>query len=185
MQSLNSYFESGTVPKRKESVRDFMYSVSEPQSSAEYEQMQRDRKRQEALMEQSTKQTFELRRQFTEGTERNLSASDLPGIAADLRRIYGKKSMNQIELQERLEPAEGAELDPGHRRENHTGACESGGILCPGQPEGADHRERRLLQGRGRCLQPHHSGDAAKLHDHGAAADAPIGQRPDKNSGNV
>lgn len=83
--------------------KDIRYAVSEPQSSAEYAQTQRASKQREALMEQSTKQTFELRRQFTEGTERDLSASDLPGIAADLRRIYGKKSMKQIELQERLE----------------------------------------------------------------------------------
>lgn len=86
--------------------KDIRYSVSEeyePVSSAEYAQTQRDSKQREALMEQSTKQTFELRRQFTEGTERDLSASDLPGIAADLRRIYGKKSMGQTELQERLE----------------------------------------------------------------------------------
>lgn len=103
IDDIKAYFEGGTVPQRKESVRDFMYSVSEPQSSAEYRQMQQDSKQREALMEQSTKQTFELRRQFTEGTERDLSASDLPGIAADLRRIYGKKSMRQTELQERLE----------------------------------------------------------------------------------
>lgn len=83
--------------------KDIRYAVSEPQSSAEYRQMQRASKQREALMEQSTKQTFELRRQFTEGTERDLLASDLPGIAADLRRIYGKKSMGQTELQERLE----------------------------------------------------------------------------------
>lgn len=83
--------------------KDIRYSTYEPQSSAEYAKMQRERKRQEALMEQSTRQTFELRRQFTEGTERNISANDLPGIAADLRRIYGKKSMGQTELQERLE----------------------------------------------------------------------------------
>lgn len=100
---IKAYFEGGTVPQRKESVRDFMYSVSEPQSSAEYAQTQRASKQREALMEQSTKQTFELRRQFTEGTERDILASDLPGIAADLRRIYGKKSMGQTELQERLE----------------------------------------------------------------------------------
>lgn len=81
----------------------FSISSQEPQSSAEYAQTQRASKQREALMEQSTKQTFELRRQFTEGTERDLSASDLPGIAADLRRIYGKKSMGQTELQERLE----------------------------------------------------------------------------------
>ena len=81
----------------------FSISSQEPQSSAEYRQMQQDSKQREALMEQSTKQTFELRRQFTEGTERDLLASDLPGIAADLRRIYGKKSMGQTELQERLE----------------------------------------------------------------------------------
>ena len=38
--------------------------------------MQRDSKQREALMEQSTKQTFELRRQFTEGTERAAAIAD-------------------------------------------------------------------------------------------------------------
>lgn len=98
---------------------DIRYSVSEeaePSSSAEYAQMQRgrapagpsaretaeQRKRQVTLLSHMTERAFELRRQFTEGTQRDLRATDIPGVASDLLRFAGKKAMGRGELEQRL-----------------------------------------------------------------------------------
>nr|DAH17108.1 MAG TPA: hypothetical protein [Caudoviricetes sp.] len=95
------------------------YSVSEeaePSSSAEYAQMQRgrapagpsareaaeQRKRQVTLLSHMTERAFELRRQFTEGTQRDLRATDIPDIASDLLRFAGRKAMGRGELEQRL-----------------------------------------------------------------------------------
>ena len=95
------------------------YSVSEeaePSSSAEYAQMQRgrapagpsereaaeQRKRQVTLLSHMTERAFELRRQFTEGTQRDLRATDIPDVASDLLRFAGKKAMGRGELEQRL-----------------------------------------------------------------------------------
>lgn len=98
---------------------DIRYSVSEevePTSSAEYAQMQRgrapagpsereaaeQRKRQVTLLSHMTERAFELRRQFTEGTQRDLNTTDIPGVAADLLRFAGRKAMGRGELEQRL-----------------------------------------------------------------------------------
>lgn len=98
---------------------DIRYSVSEdyePTSSAEYAQMQRgrapagpsareaaeQRKRQVTLLSHMTERAFELRRQFTEGTQRDLRATDIPDIASDLLRFAGRKAMGRGELEQRL-----------------------------------------------------------------------------------
>ncbi len=95
------------------------YSVSEeaePSSSAEYAQMQRgrapagpsareaaeQRKRQVTLLSHMTERAFELRRQFTEGTQRDLRATDIPDVASDLLRFAGRKAMGRSELEQRL-----------------------------------------------------------------------------------
>lgn len=95
------------------------YSVSEevePSSSAEYAQMQRgrapagpsereaaeQRKRQVTLLSHMTERAFELRRQFTEGTQRDLRATDIPDVASDLLRFAGRKAMGRGELEQRL-----------------------------------------------------------------------------------
>ena len=99
--------------------RDIRYSVSEeaePSSSAEYAQMQRgrapagpsereaaeQRKRQVTLLSHMTERAFELRRQFTEGTQRDLRTTDIPDVASDLLRFAGKKAMGRGELEQRL-----------------------------------------------------------------------------------
>ena len=98
---------------------DIRYSVSEeaePSSSAEYAQMQRgrapagpsereaaeQRKRQVTLLSHMTERAFELRRQFTEGTQRDLRATDIPDVASDLLRFAGRKAMGRGELEQRL-----------------------------------------------------------------------------------
>lgn len=98
---------------------DIRYSVSEdyePASSAEYRQMTRgqvqagpsereaaeQRKRQVTLLSHMTERAFELRRQFTEGTQRDLNTTDIPGVASDLLRFAGKKAMGRGELEQRL-----------------------------------------------------------------------------------
>lgn len=98
---------------------DIRYSVSEdyePTSSAEYAQMQRgrapagpsereaaeQRKRQVTLLSHMTERAFELRRQFTEGTQRDLRTTDIPDIASDLLRFAGRKAMGRGELEQRL-----------------------------------------------------------------------------------
>lgn len=98
---------------------DIRYSVSEeaePSSSAEYAQMQRgrapagpsereaaeQRKRQVTLLSHMTERAFELRRQFTEGTQRDLRTTDIPDIASDLLRFAGRKAMGRGELEQRL-----------------------------------------------------------------------------------
>lgn len=98
---------------------DIRYSVSEevePTSSAEYAQMQRgrapagpserevaeQRKRQVTLLSHMTERAFELRRQFTEGTQRDLNTTDIPGVASDLLRFAGRKAMGRGELEQRL-----------------------------------------------------------------------------------
>lgn len=98
---------------------DIRYSVSEeaePASSAEYAQMQRgrapagpsereaaeQRKRQVTLLSHMTERAFELRRQFTEGTQRDLRATDIPDVASDLLRFAGRKAMGRSELEQRL-----------------------------------------------------------------------------------
>lgn len=98
---------------------DIRYSVSEeaePASSAEYAQMQRgrapagpsareaaeQRKRQVTLLSHMTERAFELRRQFTEGTQRDLRTTDIPDIASDLLRFAGRKAMGRGELEQRL-----------------------------------------------------------------------------------
>lgn len=98
---------------------DIRYSVSEeaePASSAEYAQMQRgrapagpsereaaeQRKRQVTLLSHMTERAFELRRQFTEGTQRDLRATDIPDVASDLLRFAGRKAMGRGELEQRL-----------------------------------------------------------------------------------
>lgn len=103
----------------KNEKRDMRYSVSEdyePTSSAEYAQMQRgrapagpsareaaeQRKRQVTLLSHMTERAFELRRQFTEGTQRDLNTTDIPGVASDLLRFAGKKAMGRGELEQRL-----------------------------------------------------------------------------------
>lgn len=95
------------------------YSVSEeaePASSAEYAQMLRgrapagpsereaaeQRKRQVTLLSHMTERAFELRRQFTEGTQRDLRTTDLPDVASDLLRFAGRKAMGRGELEQRL-----------------------------------------------------------------------------------
>lgn len=95
------------------------YSVSEeaePSSSAEYAQMQRgrapagpsareaaeQRKRQVTLLSHMTERAFELRRQFTEGTQRDLRTTDIPDVASDLLRFAGRKAMGRGELEQRL-----------------------------------------------------------------------------------
>lgn len=92
------------------------YSVSEeaePTSSAEYAQMQSGRtaavqaqeqkKRQETLYSHMMERSFELGRQFTEGTQKDVNTDDLPGIAADILRFAGKNAMSRTELEQRLE----------------------------------------------------------------------------------
>lgn len=88
----------------------------EPTSSAEYAQMQRgrapagpsareaaeQRKRQVTLLSHMTERAFELRRQFTEGTARDLRTTDLPDVASDLLRFAGRKAMGRGELEQRL-----------------------------------------------------------------------------------
>ena len=88
----------------------------EPMSSAEYAQMQRgrapagpsereaaeQRKRQVTLLSHMTERAFELRRQFTEGTQRDLRTTDIPDIATDLLRFAGRKAMGRGELEQRL-----------------------------------------------------------------------------------
>lgn len=98
---------------------DIRYSVSEeaePASSAEYAQMQRgrapagpsereaaeQRKRQVTLLSHMTERAFELRRQFTEGTQRDLRTTDIPDVASDLLRFAGRKAMGRGELEQRL-----------------------------------------------------------------------------------
>ena len=95
------------------------YSVSEeaePASSAEYAQMQRgrapagpsareaaeQRKRQVTLLSHMTERAFELRRQFTEGTQRDLRTTDIPDVASELLRFAGRKAMGRGELEQRL-----------------------------------------------------------------------------------
>ena len=99
--------------------RDIRYSVSEeaePTSSAEYAQMQRgrapagpsereaaeQRKRQVTLLSHMTERAFELRRQFTEGTQRDLRTTDIPDVASELLRFAGRKAMGRGELEQRL-----------------------------------------------------------------------------------
>ena len=88
----------------------------EPMSSAEYAQMQRgrapagpsereaaeQRKRQVTLLSHMTERAFELRRQFTEGTQRDIRATDIPDVASDLLRFAGRKAMGRGELEQRL-----------------------------------------------------------------------------------
>lgn len=98
---------------------DIRYSVSEeaePASSAEYAKMQRgqaqagpsareaaeQRKRQVTLLSHMTERAFELRRQFTEGTQRDLRTTDIPDVASDLLRFAGRKAMGRGELEQRL-----------------------------------------------------------------------------------
>lgn len=105
--------------KKPTGKTDIRYSVSEeaePSSSAEYAQMQRgrapagpsareaaeQRKRQVTLLSHMTERAFELRRQFTEGTQRDLRATDIPDIASDLLRFAGRKAMGRGELEQRL-----------------------------------------------------------------------------------
>lgn len=96
--------------------KDILYSVSEeaePASSAEYAQMQSGRtaavqaqeqkKRQETLYSHMMERSFELGRQFTEGTQKDVNTDDLPGIAADILRFAGKNAMSRTELEQRLE----------------------------------------------------------------------------------
>ena len=95
------------------------YSVSgeaEPASSAEYAKMQRgqaqagpsareaaeQRKRQVTLYSHMTERAFELRRQFTEGTQRDLRTTDIPDVASELLRFAGRKAMGRGELEQRL-----------------------------------------------------------------------------------
>lgn len=101
------------------SMREVRFSVSEeaePTSSAEYAQMQRgrapagpsereaaeQRKRQVTLLSHMTERAFELRRQFTEGTQRDLRTTDIPDVASDLLRFAGRKAMGRGELEQRL-----------------------------------------------------------------------------------
>lgn len=103
----------------KNEKRDMRYSVSEdyePTSSAEYAQMQRgrapagpsereaaeQRKRQVTLLSHMTERAFELRRQFTEGMQRDLRTTDIPDVASDLLRFAGRKAMGRGELEQRL-----------------------------------------------------------------------------------
>ena len=105
--------------KKPTGKTDIRYSVSgaaEPTSSAEYAQMQRgrapagpsareaaeQRKRQVTLLSHMTERAFELRRQFTEGTQRDLRTTDIPDIASDLLRFAGRKAMGRGELEQRL-----------------------------------------------------------------------------------
>lgn len=120
--ALSGRFEiqrGGLEEINKNEKRDIRYSVSEeaePSSSAEYAQMQRgrapagpsareaaeQRKRQVTLLSHMTERAFELRRQFTEGTQRDLRATDIPDIASDLLRFAGRKAMGRGELEQRL-----------------------------------------------------------------------------------
>lgn len=120
--ALSGRFEiqrGGLEEINKNEKRDIRYSVSEeaePASSAEYAQMQRgrapagpsareaaeQRKRQVTLLSHMTERAFELRRQFTEGTQRDLRATDIPDIASDLLRFAGRKAMGRGELEQRL-----------------------------------------------------------------------------------
>lgn len=105
--------------KKPTGKTDIRYSVSEeaePSSSAEYAQMQRgrapagpsereaaeQRKRQVTLLSHMTERAFELRRQFTEGTQRDLRTTDIPDVASDLLRFAGRKAMGRGELEQRL-----------------------------------------------------------------------------------
>lgn len=115
-----TYDDSGNVIPLSERFnprkRDIRYSVSEeaePTSSAEYAQMQSGRtaavqaqeqkKRQETLYSHMMERSFELGRQFTEGTQKDVNTDDLPGIAADILRFAGKNAMSRTELEQRLE----------------------------------------------------------------------------------
>lgn len=103
-------------PTRKTDIRYSVSEEAEPSSSAEYAQMQRgrapagpsareaaeQRKRQVTLLSHMTERAFELRRQFTEGTQRDLRATDIPDIASDLLRFAGRKAMGRGELEQRL-----------------------------------------------------------------------------------
>lgn len=120
--ALSGRFEiqrGGLEEINKNENRDIRYSVSEeaaPSSSAEYAQMQRgrapagpsareaaeQRKRQVTLYSHMTERAFELRRQFTEGTARDLRATDIPDVASDLLRFAGRKAMGRGELEQRL-----------------------------------------------------------------------------------
>ena len=115
-----TYDDSGNVIPLSERFnpgkRDIRYSVSEeaePASSAEYAQMQSGRtaavqaqeqkKRQETLYSHMMERSFELGRQFTEGTQKDVNTDDLPGIATDILRFAGKNAMSRTELEQRLE----------------------------------------------------------------------------------
>lgn len=103
-------------PTRKTDIRYSVSEEAEPSSSAEYAQMQRgrapagpsereaaeQRKRQVTLLSHMTERAFELRRQFTEGTQRDLRATDIPDVASDLLRFAGRKAMGRGELEQRL-----------------------------------------------------------------------------------
>lgn len=103
-------------PTRKTDIRYSVSEEAEPASSAEYAQMQRgrapagpsereaaeQRKRQVTLLSHMTERAFELRRQFTEGTQRDLRATDIPDVASDLLRFAGRKAMGRSELEQRL-----------------------------------------------------------------------------------
>lgn len=120
--ALSGRFEiqrGGLEEINKNENPDIRYSVSEeaePASSAEYAQMQRgrapagpsereaaeQRKRQVTLLSHMTERAFELRRQFTEGTQRDLRTTDIPDVASDLLRFAGRKAMGRGELEQRL-----------------------------------------------------------------------------------
>lgn len=120
--ALSGRFEiqrGGLEEINKNENRDIRYSVSEeaePASSAEYAQMQRgrvpagpsareaaeQRKRQVTLLSHMTERAFELRRQFTEGTARDLRTTDIPDVASELLRFAGRKAMGRGELEQRL-----------------------------------------------------------------------------------
>lgn len=103
-------------PTRKTDIRYSVSEEAEPSSSAEYAQMQRgrapagpsereaaeQRKRQVTLLSHMTERAFELRRQFTEGAQRDIRATDIPDVASDLLRFAGRKAMGRSELEQRL-----------------------------------------------------------------------------------
>lgn len=102
--------------KKPTGKTDIRYSVSEeayvPESAAEYRRMQRggqpaartqeERRREETLYSHMTERAFELRRQFTEGTQRDLRTTDIPDVASELLRFAGRKAMGRGELEQRL-----------------------------------------------------------------------------------
>lgn len=114
-----------------------------PRSSSEYAEIQR---RQEKLYDHMVKRQFELRRQMSEGTEKQPTRETVAAVAQEILKITGQNAMSRGMLSERIEQIAMNAARETNRMEAYRKAKEETDLLAADLVRGATGRTEKTTR---------------------------------------